>query len=242
MVTYGNLMILPGWNSLDSITRIGNTVQVGTLCCWGCLVLFEAIAHFWKKKAALFTVLALLAFGLAVVGEIGNYKYGVRKERLHEDSEKALKRNADDANKKATTAQAELDRLRDEMKWREVTKEQKALLRSKLSPFKGTTLMMIEMTAGGYETEHYAQEIAEAIKSAGWTVGTNAGFHEGQGRYDLTVVVNDKLHPRAATVLLDALKRARFPDVEGEANPNLSKDQIELVVRPKPPMRTAIGP
>jgi len=35
---------------------------------------------------------------------------------------------------------------------------------------------------------------------------------EGLPRYDLTVVVNDKLHAHTATVLIDTLKEAKFHD------------------------------
>ena len=85
--------MLPGWDSLDSVKRIGNAVQIGTLCCWVSLVLFEVFAHVWKKQASLFTTLALVAFGFAVIGEIGNFTYGGRREQLHEESEKALEKS-----------------------------------------------------------------------------------------------------------------------------------------------------
>ena len=60
---------------------------------------------------------------------------------------------------------------------------------------------------------------------------------EGPARYDLTVVVNDKLHAHAATVLIDTLKEAKFHHVEGEANLALKKEDVELIVRPKPSSR-----
>jgi hypothetical protein len=243
--------MLPGWNSLDSVKRIGDAIQIGTLCCWGCLVLFEVIAHLWKKRTSLFTALALIAFGLAVVGEVGNYKYGGRREQLHDEAEKVLKKTAEDAQRDATTAniqattargqavatQGALDQLKNQMKWRELTKTQRSLLIAKLSPFKGTTLMMIYIGTGGEETRHYAEEIAQAIRAAGWTVGMNEGMDRGEARYGVTVVVNDKLHPHPATVLLDTLMEAGFAGTEGEANPNLSKDDFQLIVRPKPPVQ-----
>jgi hypothetical protein len=234
-------MVLPRWDSLDSVKRISDLVQVVTLCCWGCLVLFEIMAHFWKKRSGLFTALALVSFALAVAGEVGEYKYSARKDQLHEDSERALGGKADtavqralDAESKANAVQNKFDNLTEKMKWREITASQKALLGSKLSPFKGTTLVMIYMAAGGEETQHYAEEIAEAIRGAGWTVGVNMGMHNGPPRYDLTVEVNDKLHPHAATMLIETLRQTGFRDVQEEADPNLSKDGIQLVVRPKP--------
>lgn len=234
-------MALPEWSSLESAKRMGDAIQIATLCCWGFLVLFETVAHFWKKRSGFFTVLALISFALAVVGEVGEYKYGTRKDQLHEQAEGALSAKADsagqrvaEAEEKARAVQDKFDRLTEEMKWRELTPSQEALFRSKLSPFKGTTLTMIYMAAGGEETQHYAEEIAAAIREAGWTVGVNMGMHSGPPRYDLTVEVNDKLHPHAATILIDVLKQAGLPDVQGEAFANLSKDEIHLVIRPKP--------
>ena len=239
-------MMLPGWNSLDSVKRIGDAVQIGTLCFWGCLVLFEVIAHLWKKRTSLFTALALIAFGLAVMGEVANYQYGGRREQLHDEAEKVLRKSAVDAQRDATTAniqavatQGALDQLKNQMKWRELTKAQRSLLIAKLSPFKGTTLMMIYIGTGGEETRHYTEEIAGALRAAGWTVGMNEGIHTGEARYGVTVVVNDKLHPHTATVLFETLKEARFRDVEEDGNPNLSKDDFQLIVRPKPPVQAA---
>lgn len=51
---------------------------------------------------------------------------------------------------------------------------------------------MMYMDSGGEETEYYADQIADALRAAGWTVGVNAGSHGGEPRYDRTVAVNDK--------------------------------------------------
>ena len=234
-------MTPPGWNSLDSVKHVSDVIQILTLCCWSFLVVFDALAHFWKNRASTFTALAFLAFAAAVIGEVGNYEYGGRKEALHDAAEETLRADAAKAGDKAAKAQAELDRINVQMKQREVTPSQRKLLISTLSPFKGTTVTMIYMLTGGEETQMYAQEIADALRAAGWTVGMNAGSHEGPPRYDLTVVVNDKQHPHPATVLLDALKRANFPEVEGEADPRLPIETFEIVVRAKRPIEEGLS-
>jgi hypothetical protein len=62
-------------------------------------------------------------------------------------------------------------------------------------------------------------------------------MHRGEARYGVTVVVNDRLHPHSATVLFDTLKKAGVVNVEEDGNPNLSKDDFQLIVRPKPPVQ-----
>jgi hypothetical protein len=94
---------------------------------------------------------------------------------------------------------------------------------------------MIYMLSGGEETERYANQIADALRAAHWTVGANPGTHSGPARYGLTVAVNDVKHPHAATILLQSLGDAKFPSVEAEGDPSLSIDAIRVVVRAKPP-------
>ena len=95
-------MTLPGWNSLEAVKRICSGVEVVTLTFWALLVVFEAAAHIWKKRAKIFNVLALLAFALAVSGEIISHQYNQRRESLYDARQKQL---SDDANKKIRKAQ-----------------------------------------------------------------------------------------------------------------------------------------
>jgi hypothetical protein len=45
---------------------------------------------------------------------------------------------------------------------------------------------MVYMAAGGEETQNYAEEVAAAIREAGWTVGVNMGMHNGPPRGSLS--------------------------------------------------------
>jgi hypothetical protein len=239
---------LPDWNNLESVKEASSLAAIAALCCWVALVVAEIVAHVWKTRKAVFEVAALVAFVLAVGGEIIGYKYNHRKDDLYDQWQQTVtdaanqkidksRTEAKEAGARAGAIQTELDDLKHAQAWRELTQSQRSLLIKTLSPFKGTNLMVIYMMAGGEETQHYAEEIASAIRSAGWDVGVNAGSHDGDPRYDLTVVVNAEKHPHAATVLMESLKQAKFYDVQGEASEDISINTIELIVRPKNPSK-----
>lgn len=94
-------MTLPGWDSLEAVKRISSGVEVVTLVFWVLLVAFEIVAHIWKEYAKVFNVLALIAFALAVSGEIINHQYNHRKEALYDAREKQLSDDADQEIRKA---------------------------------------------------------------------------------------------------------------------------------------------
>jgi hypothetical protein len=243
-------MILPGWDSVDSVKSITSWLARATLTCWAALVLFEIIARVWDARKRLFDILALVAFAAAVSGEVIKYRYDERKDSLNEVLEQKLKQESQQQQREweqerqrlqsqTEDAQRQIDKFNEQQRWRSVTKQQHDLLVTRLKPYAGTTVIMLVITVGGEEAQQYAEQIAKALRDAGWTVGVNAGIHQGEPRYDLTVVVNDQKHPHAATVLLDTLKEAKFTNVEGEASTNLSVDTFQIVVRPKPPTRNS---
>lgn len=218
-------MILPGWNSLDSVTRIGNAVQIGTLCCWASLVLFEAVAHFWKKGAAFFTALALLAFGLAVVGEVGNYKYGGRKEQLHEDSEKALKQRTAELEAKLVA--------------RSLNKEESDKLAAVLRNFPGQKIEIIEYSLSR-EASSLSKQIQAALVAAKWdakVIGMLGGAELEPGIHIL--IAPGQTEFPAVVALVQILKEQGFGVTfrydAGFSGPVLPHTGvIRMVVGPKP--------
>jgi glucan phosphoethanolaminetransferase (alkaline phosphatase superfamily) len=82
----------PGWDSLDSVKLIGSQVRSATLIFWALLVIFEVLASVWKKFSSRFTILALIAFGIAVTGEYVQSKYDSRKEELHDAREADIRK------------------------------------------------------------------------------------------------------------------------------------------------------
>jgi hypothetical protein len=97
-------MTLPGWDSLESIKRIESGLQATTLAFWILLVAFEAAVHLWKKRERLFGAFALVAFALAVSGEVVSYKYAGRRDVLYDAREKGVRDEANEEIKKARSA------------------------------------------------------------------------------------------------------------------------------------------
>jgi S1-C subfamily serine protease len=110
----GNI-VLPGWNSLGSVKRIASFVEAGTLVFWSLLVMFEITAHFSSKKLhKVFNVLALIAFAVAVSGEIVEHKYQGRKEKLYDAQTQELTENLNKKLQKASAAASQAQRQANE--------------------------------------------------------------------------------------------------------------------------------
>jgi hypothetical protein len=103
-------MTIPGWDSLESVKRIVSALEVTTLVFWVLLVLFEIVARLWKKFARLFDVLALIAFAVAVSGEVVGHEYSHRKEALYDARELAL---TDSFSQKLQKANEDAQKARD---------------------------------------------------------------------------------------------------------------------------------
>ena len=84
-------MVLPGWDSLESVNAIDSRIRIVTLGFWSVLVVAEIVAFFWKRRATVFNIIALCAFVLAIVGEVAQFKYDARKDILHEQREAKLR-------------------------------------------------------------------------------------------------------------------------------------------------------
>ncbi|HVA94943.1 MAG TPA: hypothetical protein VNI36_08580 [Candidatus Dormibacteraeota bacterium] len=256
-------MTLPGWDSLDSV------IHVTTLCFWGALVACEVVAHVWHRKRHIFNVLALIAFAVAVVGEVADYKYDGRKQGLYDAQEQSLtnyfnsklqknntvaqnakaeaqqahseaQHSADDANQAhqlASAAEQETRTLKYEQGYRELSEDQKAQLIAFLKPYAPQKYYFI--CAQDAEATEYADEIVEALKSAGWEAvgpGYNWGTitHQGEGVWVEVSDVN-KPAPHGAAVLQMALRKVGI-DAGGASFPMVGEDGFLLYVglRPKP--------
>ena len=253
-------MAWPDWDSLDSVKRIVSAVHVTTLIFWGLLVLCEAVAHFWRKAHRVFSVLALVAFAVAVSGEWIGYKYDGRKEALHDahdtaltdDFNKRLQAEHDDAEKarrdaqhsadsasqaqqKATVAEQDAEKLRDQQGYRELKEDQKTKLIALLRPYAPQQVYFF--SAPDAEATEYGDEIASALNAAGWkTVGPQYNWgtitHQGEGVW---VEVGDvsKPAPRGAAVLQIALKKIGI-DANGSSFPMVGEGGFLLYVGLRP--------
>jgi hypothetical protein len=100
-------MFLPDWNSLDSVRRTHNFLEISALALFALLVLFDVLSHLSKKnerRAILLERIALGCFAAAVLAEIGAYVYGHRNDTLSEQVIRSLDTTARDAAQNSSTA------------------------------------------------------------------------------------------------------------------------------------------
>ena len=77
-------IILPDWNSLESIRRAHSDLEAAALVFFALLVVCEALAHLSddKKTERRFDKIGIVFFAIAVLAEIAAYPYGQRNDAL----------------------------------------------------------------------------------------------------------------------------------------------------------------
>ncbi len=79
-------IILPDWNSLESVRHVHSYLEAAALVFFAMLVLCDVLAHIYEEnnKEKLFTKIGLCFFAIAVFAEIIAYPYGQRNDALSE--------------------------------------------------------------------------------------------------------------------------------------------------------------
>jgi len=77
-------MLIPDWNSLDSVRHAHSNLEFSALLFFALLVLFDVLAHFSEgsEKERILERIGLCFFAVAVVAEIAAYEYGQRNDAL----------------------------------------------------------------------------------------------------------------------------------------------------------------
>src|ERR1039458_2293417 len=77
-------IILPDWNSLESVRRAHSDLEAAALVFFALLVVSEALAHLSddKKTERRFDRIGIVFFAIAVLAEIAAYPYGQRNDTL----------------------------------------------------------------------------------------------------------------------------------------------------------------
>lgn len=97
---------IPFWNSLDSVRRIHNDLELVAILFFALLALFDAFAH-WseeKNREKIFGEIGVWCFFIAVLCEAVAYPYGHRNDTLSEQVIVSLYEKAEGASAAAGTA------------------------------------------------------------------------------------------------------------------------------------------
>lgn len=99
-------VLMPDWNSLDSVRRAHSDLEAAALVFFALLVLFDVLAHLSKNEERKigFEKIGLGFFAVAVLAEIIAYPYGQRNDALSEQIIGSLDAKAQDAETKADKA------------------------------------------------------------------------------------------------------------------------------------------
>jgi hypothetical protein len=104
-------MLIPDWNSVDSVRRAHSDLEAAALVFFALLVLFDVLAHLSKNETrkTLLEKIGLGFFAVAVLAEIAAYPYGQRNDKLSADIIGSLSDKAGRASTKADAASDKSD-------------------------------------------------------------------------------------------------------------------------------------
>ena len=99
-------MLIPDWNSLESVRRAHSDLEAVALVFFALLVLFDVLAHLSKgeSRKTLLEKIGLCFFAVAVLAEIGAYPYGQRNDTLSEQTIGSLDAKVKEADGNADKA------------------------------------------------------------------------------------------------------------------------------------------
>jgi hypothetical protein len=99
-------ILIPDWNSLDSVRHVHSELEAVALVFFALLVLFDVLAHLSKdeRKEKLLEKVGLGFFAVAVLAEIVAYPYGRRNDTLSEQIIGSLDAKSREASTNASNA------------------------------------------------------------------------------------------------------------------------------------------
>lgn len=99
-------MLIPDWNSLDSVRRAHSDLEAAAIVFFALLVLFDVLAHLSKDETrkTLLEKIGLGFFAVAVLAEIIAYPFGQRNDALSEQVIGSLDTKAEQASSRASKA------------------------------------------------------------------------------------------------------------------------------------------
>lgn len=99
-------MLIPGWDSLDSVRHAHSELEAAALAFFALLVLFDVLAHLSKdeERKTLLEKIGLGFFAVAVLAEMVAYPYGQRNDTLSAQVIGSLDAKSSEAYRNASSA------------------------------------------------------------------------------------------------------------------------------------------
>ena len=223
-------MILPGWDSVEAVTRIHRFFEVGGIVCLGLLVVFEAFSYLYGHRR---DVLAEAAQGEHIRQALDeSRKEAARLKSEYELQMGILKSDTDTARTTQQETAKELAILKERNSPRSLSKPDREKLLAQLQMHKGCPIVVRH--SPNLESQGFAEQISSVLVSAGWTLNPTPFRIIEKDATGLFIIVNDmKKAPEGATILQGALKSIGLV-APGAANPSVADGTFELYVGQKP--------
>ena len=113
MIPQNLALLLPDWDSLDSVRKAHSFLELWAIWLFAALVVCDVVAHLIedsrKPLAKIFERIGLCCFALAVAAELSAYKYGQRNDALSDQKIRSLDAVAHDADSTAKGAKTTAD-------------------------------------------------------------------------------------------------------------------------------------
>lgn len=214
------IMILPGWNSIDSVSRWHKGFEIAGFTALGLLLLFEVLAYFYGNRKD----------GLLAVQETAAREER-QKQQESSDRETTEKINAaQGALQEARNAQTEAERKIAALGPRVLTTEQRHAITATLHPYGGHRITITKL--GDAEAGAFADQIIGVFTEAKWQIQRNFVGLMAPPVYGVMCRVSSR-PDAAAKAAISSFQAAniRLAVESAEAEP----DYIELFIGLKPP-------
>ena len=228
-------MVLPGWDSLESVKTINYSLHIAALVFIALVAFSEIMAFLYAERS---DTLAELRDSAAAF----HREQAINEaDRRHAAEIGDLKTQLAEAKNQLAEAENKVEEVTRKEANRHLTDEEKRTLISALSPFRGYKVRIF-CILGDVEGKAYAEDFVNVFAQAGWDYGGGGGVKESRFDKDpvgieitlnATQVAAGKI-PRAAEPLgrtLSALGLA----VGGFRSPDVPPDTIEIRIGKKPP-------
>ena len=147
-----------------------------------------------------------------------------------------LETGASQQKERAANAEKELIQLKQKLKWRTITPEQRAELIRLLSPVpkNGTTVLSVSSGMGDAESDAFGNQIADVLKASGFTVSRGSAVWTGGNPIGFRMAIHSaEAVPVYAAPIQRAFDKAGLP-LDGMEKADVKEGEIQIIVGIKP--------
>ena len=232
------MAILPGWNSLESVSYWHNAFNIAGIVVLALLVGTETIAQLYAHRET----------RLAAVAQTQSERERISSEaetKSRYDQETArIRQQLESARKEAADAAAKADQVKQQQAQRALTEDDKVALITALSPFAGQKVT-IKSVLGDADSERFKADFLSVLRAAKWSFDEGTDVSQSiiiPTPSGVQVTINQS-DAQAGHVLKSAIKFIQVlhrlgitHNETGFVNAQVPSEVIDLIIGTKPSM------